>query len=102
MSACSAGTKLPPPRKALHNRPNPESHFASTFMNGLPVLLAEINDLWYALPLIVSVSLVYAATRHEATDEILRHAARIGAWIVGFMLIVFLVLWVISNMVSAA
>jgi Na+/alanine symporter len=70
-------------------------------MIGLPVLLAEINDLWYALPLIVSVSLVYAATRHEAIDQIVRHATRIGAWILGFMLIVFAVLWVISEMVSA-
>jgi hypothetical protein len=64
----------------------------------MPILLAEINDMWYALPLIVSVSLVYAASRHEATDEIARHAARIGAWILGFMLIVFLVLWVVSEM----
>ena len=70
-------------------------------MFALPVLLAEINDLWYALPLIVSVSLVYAATRHEATDEIMRHAARIGGWIFGFMLIVFMLPWVISGMVSA-
>ena len=65
-------------------------------MFGPAVLFAEINDMWYALPLIVSVSLVYAATRHEATDEIARHAARIGAWILGFMLIVFAVLWIIS------
>jgi hypothetical protein len=70
-------------------------------MTGLPILLAEINDLWYALPLILSVSLVYAATRHEATDEIVRHAARISGWIFGFMLIVFVVLVCISNMVSA-
>ena len=58
------------------------------------LLLASIlvNDLWYALPLIISVSLVYAATRHEATEPILRHALRIGTWIVGFMVVVFVVL----------
>jgi hypothetical protein len=62
------------------------------------MLLAEINDLWYALPLIVSVSLVYAATRHEPMNEILSHAARVAAWILGFMAIVFAVLLAISKL----
>ena len=64
----------------------------------LPLLLARINDMWYALPLIVSVSLVYAATRHEPADEILRHAARVAAWIIGFMLVVFALLYFISSL----
>jgi len=50
------------------------------------------NDLWYALPLVIAVSLVYAATRHEAVEPILCHATRIGSWIVGFMAVVFVVL----------
>jgi len=50
------------------------------------------NDLWFALPLVIAVSLVYAATRHESMAPILRHATRIGTWIVGFMVAVFLVL----------
>jgi hypothetical protein len=41
--------------------------------------------LWYALPLIVSVSLVCAATRHELMKPILQHAVRFGAWVVAFM-----------------
>lgn len=48
-------------------------------------LLADINRLWYAAPLIVSVSLVYAATRHEEPTEIAGHAARFGGWILAFM-----------------
>jgi len=58
------------------------------------LLLANIldNDLWFALPLVIAVSLVYAATRHEAMEPILRHAMRIGVWIVGFMAVVFVVL----------
>jgi hypothetical protein len=48
--------------------------------------------LWYALPIITSVSLVYAATRHEALGPILNHAARFALWIVVFMAIVFAVL----------
>lgn len=62
------------------------------------VLLADILALriWYALPLIVAISLVYAATRHELMLPILLHAWRIAVWIVGFMTIVFLVLWVLE------
>jgi hypothetical protein len=52
--------------------------------------------MWYALPLIVAVSLVYAATRHEEAVPILKHALRIGLWIVGFMAVVFVVLLIIS------
>jgi hypothetical protein len=50
------------------------------------------NDLWFALPLVIAVSLVYAATRHEAMGPILRRAMRFAAWIVGFMVVVFIVL----------
>ena len=52
------------------------------------------NDLSFALPLVIVVSLVYAATRHEAMEPILRHATRVGMWIVGFMVVVFVVLLV--------
>ena len=54
------------------------------------------NDLWYALPLVVAVSLVYAATRHEKLGPILVHAARIAAWIIGFMALIFVVLLLVS------
>jgi hypothetical protein len=54
------------------------------------LLLAELGAtrLWYSVPLIVSVSLVCAATRHEDMHEILVHALRFGIWIVVFMAIV--------------
>jgi hypothetical protein len=55
-----------------------------------------VNDLWYAFPLIVAVSLVYAATRHERAKPIFLHALRVGAWIIGFMAVVFIVLVLIS------
>jgi len=68
-------------------------------MNRLLLAAWAINPLWYALPLIVVVSLVYAATRHEDAGFILAHAIRIGVWIVGFMLTVFAVLSLISWLV---
>ncbi len=65
-------------------------------MNHLLPAVAGINFMWYALPLIVAVSLVYAATRHEQPGPILNHALRIGAWIAGFMAAIFAVLWLIT------
>ncbi len=56
-------------------------------MEMLP-LLAEVNRLLYAPPLLVAVSLVYAATRHEDMPSILRHALRFGVGTVGFMVVV--------------
>ncbi|MCH8922249.1 MAG: hypothetical protein IIA67_03750 [Planctomycetes bacterium] len=64
------------------------------------ILLANhVGQLWYAIPLIVAVSFAYAATRHELMEPILRHAVRIGVWIVGFMAIVFAVLMLVSWLV---
>lgn len=62
------------------------------------VLLAavEINDLWYSLPLVVAVSLVYSATRHEEVGPIMKHAVRVGTWIAGFMAVIFGVIFLVS------
>ena len=54
------------------------------------------NRLLYAIPLVVAVSLVYGATRHELMKPILEHALRAATWIVGFMAIIFAVLLLIS------
>lgn len=66
----------------------------------LPWLLfaARINDLWFAVPLIVVVSLVYSATRHELPQPIAVGALRMAAWIGGFMLIGFVILFTISSL----
>ncbi len=63
-------------------------------------LFAAILDhqLWYAAPLVVTVSLVYAATREEQMGPILGHAIRAATWIVGFMAIVLGVLHLVSWM----
>jgi hypothetical protein len=53
-------------------------------------------DLWYAVPAIIAVSLVYAATRHEQMRPIVIHAGRVALWLVGFMAVVFVVLELIS------
>ena len=55
-----------------------------------PLLIAAtgIARFWYAVPLITSVSLVCAATRHEDMGAILVHALRFAVWVVVFMGIV--------------
>lgn len=60
----------------------------------ITLLLAAMDPMriWFAMPIIVSVSLVYAATRHEELRPILVHAARFAVWILVFMAIVFAVL----------
>ena len=54
------------------------------------------TQLWYSVPLIVAISLVYGATRHELMVPILHHAWRTARWIVGFMAIVVAILVAIS------
>jgi len=61
-----------------------------------PLAAVQINDLWYSLPLIVTISLVYAATRQENMESILWSAARFGGWICACMAIAFAILYTIS------
>lgn len=55
--------------------------------------------LLYYLPLIVAISLVFGATRHEDLTLIMKHAIGTARWITGFMAIVFVVLLVMDWMV---
>jgi hypothetical protein len=62
-------------------------------------MLANLQ-IWYLLPLLVSVSLVYGATRHELVGPILHHSWKSAWWMISFMFTVFLVLWALSWLVS--
>ena len=64
--------------------------FATPIFSMIFALIHRGGDLLYSLPIIVAVSLVYAATRHERMRPILVHACRVFLWIVGFMVAVFL------------
>ena len=65
-------------------------------MDGFLIAGILTSRLWYAVPLIVAVSLVYAATRHELLEPILRHALHTAVWIVGFMVVVGSVLFLLT------
>jgi hypothetical protein len=67
----------------------------------VPIVFADAAriwhaNLWYALPAIISVSLVYAASRHEPMRPLLAHAFRVALWLIGFLLVGMAVLAVFS------
>jgi hypothetical protein len=49
-------------------------------------------DIWYAVPAVLAISLVYSATRHERMRPILIQAVRTALCIAGFMAVIFAVL----------
>jgi hypothetical protein len=73
----------------------PRSHHPSIVM---PLIASSLlaAQTWYIVPLILSVSLVYGATRHELPRPILYHAWHTAVWMTVFMGGIFLVLWLVS------
>jgi hypothetical protein len=62
------------------------------------LLLGSIydNKLWHLIPLVVAISLVYGATRHEEMKPILVQAYRTAAWLVVFLGIIFGIFAILS------
>jgi hypothetical protein len=52
--------------------------------------------LLYYVPLLIAISLVYGATRHEDTEAIIRQAIHTGYWVTAFMGVIFVALLVIG------
>lgn len=61
-----------------------------------PLLASSTGLLWHAIPIVLAISLVYGATRHELVKPILWHAYHTAVWIIGFMLIIVVILAVVS------
>ena len=59
----------------------------------------SIGYLLLYLPLLVTVSLVIGASRHEQNHLILDQAVRTAVWISSFMLGIYLVLQIVSWLV---
>ena len=60
------------------------------------VLAQATNVTWYLVPLAMVISLVYSASRFELPDRILRRAIWLFLQIIGFMGVVFVLLWLLS------
>ncbi len=74
----------------------PNLIIAAVYASFVPLL--AVVSLWYAVPLIVSISLVCAATRQEQMGPILNHAVRFGLWIIVFMAVVMGLLTLLEAM----
>jgi hypothetical protein len=60
-----------------------------------------MSPIYWHLPfMLLIISLVYSATRHEAWDEIFIEAFRWGIRMFGFMLLVGVVLFAVSYFLS--
>lgn len=76
------------------------TYCAIAMVANLPLLAAlGPHRLWYAVPLVTSVSLVYAATRHEEMGPILIHAVRFAIWIIAFMAVILAVIHFLTWMI---
>jgi hypothetical protein len=56
-----------------------------------------ISIYWQLLPLLVVISLVYSATRHDDWPSILREAFRWGYRMLGFLLLIGVALFVLAR-----
>ncbi|MBX3416380.1 MAG: hypothetical protein KF851_02160 [Pirellulaceae bacterium] len=60
---------------------------------GLLAQLTDVARIWYAVPLLIAISLVYGATRHEQTKEVLIHSGRFLYWTLIFFAIILGLVW---------
>jgi hypothetical protein len=49
------------------------------------VILSSANIYWLILPLVIAISLVYSASRHESWPRIWMHSFRLSLWILGLL-----------------
>ena len=59
----------------------------------------SIHIYWYVLPLVAVISVVYAASRHESWRRIWWHSLRLGAWILGLLVVATALLLLINTQV---
>jgi hypothetical protein len=64
-------------------------------MTALPgaFTIGVVSEYWHLLPLVIVVSIVYSATRHEQWSLIWRRALRLTVFILVFMATTLAVLW---------
>ena len=61
--------------------------------------IAMIHVYWFVLPLVIAISLVHAASRHESWRRIWIHAFRLCGWILGVLVLTTALLLVINSQV---
>lgn len=61
--------------------------------------LASIHVYWFVIPLVLAISLVYSASRHESWRKIFGQAARLSGMIFAVLLVTTAILLVVNTMI---
>jgi hypothetical protein len=61
------------------------------------VSLQSIHVYWFVLPLVIAISVVYSASRHESWPRIWNHAFRLCRWILGILVLTTAILLFINS-----
>ena len=61
------------------------------------MILATVHIYWLILPLVIAISIVYSASRHESWPRIWIHSLRLGLWIIGLLAIATALLLLINK-----
>ncbi len=62
-------------------------------------IFAAANPYWFVIPLILAISLVYAASRHESWPRIWNHAIRLFGMILGILAVTTALLLLINTQI---
>ena len=63
------------------------------------MIFGTIHIYWFILPLVVAISLVYSASRHESWRRIWLHSLRLCTWILGILVLTTAILLLINTQV---
>jgi len=63
------------------------------------VILSSANIYWLILPLVIAISLVYSASRHESWPRIWMHSIRLSLWILGLLVAATALLLLVNTQV---
>ena len=63
------------------------------------MIFGHIHIYWFILPLVVAISLVYSASRHESWRRIWVHSVRLCTWILGILVLTTAILLLINTQV---
>jgi hypothetical protein len=63
------------------------------------IIIATVHIYWLILPLVLAISVVYSASRHEAWHQIWIRSVRLSLWIVGSLAVATAILLLINTQV---
>jgi hypothetical protein len=63
------------------------------------MIFGMIHVYWFVLPLVVAISIVYSASRHESWRRIWYHSFRLCTWILGILVLTTAILLLINTQV---